>query len=222
MNPSRSAYLVRRILWPVTGLMTWARGAIRGAGTLNANGGIAMTATSTITLTDTRTLNNAGTATWDGPGTFSMGPNAIFNNLGGATFQIQTNADISSGNLNNMGTLTKEAGSGDGVTAISSFVDDTGTMTVISGTLQLSGSGMHEGTVSVMNGAAFNFTGGNHTVIGSITSPDTVGFVAGNVTFEGGVIKSVGAISDSDPRDGFGPNPEVNSPAGPGFNVRPN
>lgn len=179
----------------VTGPMTWERGVIRGTGVLNANGGIAMAALATITLTDTRTLNNAGTATWNGPGAFSLGGNAILNNLESGTFRIQTAADMGSGTFNNMGTMTKELGSGDGVTSLSSFLSNSGTITIISGALSLSGSGMHDGPLAVQPAAGFNFAGGTHTVTDAITSADTIGFSSGTITFESGSTYSVGEVT---------------------------
>ncbi|MBI3387429.1 MAG: hypothetical protein HY027_06775, partial [Deltaproteobacteria bacterium] len=176
----------------VSGVMTWQAGLIRGTGSVNANGGLVLSTTTTITLFDTRTLNNAGVATWTGPGTFSLGGNAIFNNLMGATFQIKTAADMGAGTFNNHGMVTKELGSGDGITVLSSFFTDSGMLKVLSGTLQLAGDGLHQGTTTVMAGAGLAFTGGDHTVSGSLTSPDTIGFTGGTITFTSGSTYSVG------------------------------
>jgi len=125
---------------------------IRGSGVVNANGGLALTALSTITLTDTRTLNNAAMATWTGPGAFNIGGNAIVNNLVGATFAIQTAADMGAGTFNNQGTLTKQAGSGDGITAISSELFNTGVVEVLSGTLMFSNTYLQSAGVTRLNG----------------------------------------------------------------------
>jgi len=176
----------------VTGLMTWARGVIRGTGVVDANGGIAITTLSAVTLADTRTLNNSAMATWTGPGGFSLGGNATFTNLPGATFAIQTASNMGSGMFDNMGTVTKTAGGGDGVTNISSFINNSGTINVLSGTLRVSSSGMHTGTLTVQAGATFDFTGGDHMVSGSFTSADSIGFNGGQITFKSGSTYNVG------------------------------
>jgi hypothetical protein len=91
-------------------------------------------------------------ATWTGPGNFAIGGNAIVNNLVGATFAIQTAADMGAGTFNNHGTLTKQAGSGDGITGISSELFNTGVVEVLSGTLLFSNTYLQSAGVTRLNG----------------------------------------------------------------------
>src|SRR5438128_1427737 len=51
----------------VSGLFTWTKGTLSGAGVLNANGGMLLTDGSQFAFKnlDGRTLNNAGTAVWE-------------------------------------------------------------------------------------------------------------------------------------------------------------
>jgi hypothetical protein len=170
----------------VTGTMRWERGTIRGNGAVNANGGLTLSTTGTLTLTETRTLNNAGVATWMGIGAINLASSAVLNNLEGATFRIQTNADINGGTFNNAGTITKELGGGDGITSIGATLNNSGTVTVVSGALYLGGGGTHSGSLTAQEGAEVRFTNGTHTVTGSVTSPDTMQFAGGTITFESG------------------------------------
>jgi len=162
----------------VTGLMTWERGAIRGTGVLNANGGIALSTTSTASLADARTLNNAGVATWTWVGNLSLTGSAVFNNLEGATFRIQTAADMSGGVFNNSGTVTKEIGGGDGITVISSALNNSGLVEILSGTLQTTGDYTQTDGSTKLNGGEFRPTRSAEINGGKL---EGVGTVTGNV-----------------------------------------
>ena len=98
----------------ISGLFTWNSGTQQGAGETNANGNIALGASS---KTLQRVLNNAATATWTAGNIFiSTGASGdgVFNNLMGATFDAQGDDNIQwiggSPVFNNIGTFLKSAG----------------------------------------------------------------------------------------------------------------
>jgi hypothetical protein len=121
-------------------------------------------------------------ATWTGPGAFSIGGNATFNNLNGATFQIRTGADMGSGTFNNMGTVTKELGSGDGITLISSSIFNTGTMEILSGTLQAQGVYEQTAGKTRLNGGSLQ---SNQTLQINGGILEGMGTITGNVSVRG-------------------------------------
>ena len=141
----------------VSGQTTWTYGTMSGTGTTVADGGLAITVSSDgSVLLDNRTLTNAGIGTLSSSGSNSAleaGDNAIINNLSGATFDVQNSIGINtnyhvpgSATFNNQGTLTKSTGSG--TTAISAALNNTGTVSVLSGTLDFYGGGTDSGTDS--------------------------------------------------------------------------
>jgi len=114
------------------------------------------------------TLDNAGSATLAVEnGNTSYGLNlqnsALFDNLPGASFTFQTDAEIysngsSSATFKNEGTLTKTGGTA--ISPVSAIFNQTGTgsLQVQSGTLQLTGSGTFAGTVQATGGGSFTMT----------------------------------------------------------------
>lgn len=168
----------------LSALLTWSGGVMGGSGATNANGGIHITSPSTVQLTDSRTVNLTGVATWTGAGSFSNDAGSTFNNLAGSTFNIQTAADFAGGTFNNAGALIKEAGGGDGDTQIGTTLNNTGTVTVTSGILELDGGGMHSGGFTVAGPATLQFGGGTHTLKGgsAISGAGTVKFSGDGTT----------------------------------------
>jgi hypothetical protein len=119
----------------VTGMFNWTRGTLSGLGTFNANGGITVSGSDGKRL-DGRTFNNPGTFTWSGTGNIDGGNDAVFNNLPGAVFDVQTNQTLGGGILFiNAGTFRKSAGTG--TTTINALFTNTGTLDVESGTVRL-------------------------------------------------------------------------------------
>jgi hypothetical protein len=124
----------------VTGLLTWAGGYLSGTGQTFADGGLAITGGGQL---QGRTLNNAGTATWTGTAGLAFTDGAVFNNLPGATFDVQNDASIGIGFLGftptfvNAGTFRKSAGTG--TTTVSARFTNSGTVAVQTGTLSLAG-----------------------------------------------------------------------------------
>ncbi len=120
----------------VSGLLTWnSSGSIVGPGTINADGGLLVTAGSGERTLNNRILDNAATATFQG--CLSLSGTATFNNLPGAVMDIQFDSGasvINWGTLSNAGTLVKSAGTG--TSHINAKVTNTGTVEVQTGTLQ--------------------------------------------------------------------------------------
>ena len=178
----------------ISGLFTWSGGSLSGGGSTDANGGIALSG-NVISLRTGRTLNNAGTATWTGTGAFSNDTNVTFNNLSGATFAINTASDIFGGTINNAGTITKTSGGGDGITRISATLNNTNTINVNSGALELENGGAHTGSFVIAAAARLEFGGGTHTLSApaSISGGGTMHFAAGTTSVNGGTYNVTGA-----------------------------
>lgn len=171
----------------VNGLLTWTTGTFGGTGRIRTSGGLTLSGGSSRTLNGA-TLDNAGTATWTGAGGLSTINGAVLNNLAGATFDVQTDAMISPGfsgefpaRFSNTGTFRTSAGSS--ATTVGVRFDNSGTVEVQTGTLQLSGGGSHSGAFTVASGAALTFTGGTHT-LGASTRVSGVGTVNISGLFE--------------------------------------
>ena len=146
-----------------------------------------------------------------------MDTEAIFNNLPGALFDVQTNAEIISGAgtnmaINNAGTFRKSGGMGELVfiTAAAPLFNNTGLLDVQAGSVEFAGgtnsaqfniaSGAHigfgTGTYTLAPGASFTGPGG--IVLGDYDSPILVvnGNVSvGNFAVEGGTLDGTGALT---------------------------
>ncbi|MCX7992430.1 MAG: hypothetical protein N2651_02045, partial [Fimbriimonadales bacterium] len=96
----------------ITGLFTFESGFLDGNGTTNANGGITLNAIGSglKRIRDNHVLNVSGIATWTG-GPLSIEGSGVFNLQGGATLNIQTDAEFAGGTFNNNGIVTKASGS---------------------------------------------------------------------------------------------------------------
>jgi hypothetical protein len=190
----------------VNGLLTWTGGTMRGPGTTNANGGMNINGGSFLSPTlDNRTLNNFGPATDTGFVQFSNG--AILNNLDGAVFNLQglpvffTSGATST--FNNAGTLRKSASTG--FTDMPLVFNNTGTVDVMTGTLQLSRGGTSTGTFTVAAGATLGLGGAHRLVVGSsvtgggnvsISGSGTTIDIYGIYTIDGATTVSSGATGD--------------------------
>ena len=107
-----------------------------------ALGGLVLN-TSGTKLLDGRVLDNVGTTIWSG-GSLYLNRSAVFTNRGGATFGGRFDGSVSYnvspvGVFNNQGSLVKSAGSG--ATSFDAALNNSGSVTVNSGTLKLSGGG---------------------------------------------------------------------------------
>ncbi len=166
--------------------LAWTGGTMSGTGVINANGGIAMSGTAIKDLV-TRTLNNPGAATWTGTGAVRLGSGAVINNTG--LWDAQNDAAVTVSlatprTFNNMGTFRKSAGSG--TTTVSVTFNNSGTVEVQTGTLNLTSGGAGAGSFIGSGGTTLQFSGGTHDLNGgsSIAAP-AVMFTAGTVNLHG-------------------------------------
>ncbi|MHC4219452.1 MAG: hypothetical protein ACYSU7_13480, partial [Planctomycetota bacterium] len=187
----------------VSDLVTWTGGDIDGTGTMFANGDMDFSGGIKDLLRD---LEVTGTTTWTN-GLFRI-VDSVFTNLG--LFDVQTDADITfyttAGTFDNQGTFRKSAGV-DITTVSALFVNNGGTVEVLSGILQKTTSDYVQtgGLTTVqtelevtnavldLQDGTLNGTGlvDTDTVIGGTAAP---GLSAGELTVEGTYTQSgVGA-----------------------------
>jgi RHS repeat-associated protein len=126
----------------VSNLLNWTSGVIAGNTAISPSAALAMSSGNNKDLS-AATLTNNGIATFTGVGAFRFGNAATLRNVG--TFDIQTTAPLqygfgSSGNrVVNTGQMTKSAGGG--TTQLQSVdLDNSGSVEVSSGTLQMTGA----------------------------------------------------------------------------------
>jgi hypothetical protein len=131
------------------------------------------------------TVNLAGQTEWavNDAGNLELGSHTIINNLPTGDFSIETDTDVVGGAINNAGLIIKTVPQGGvfsyGTTTIGSALNNTGTVEVSSGTLNLAGA--------VAQVSAATLTGGTWSVV--------------NATGDGSVltISSAGAITTIGP-----------------------
>jgi filamentous hemagglutinin family protein len=126
----------------VTSTATWNGGTIGGTGTLTTNSGVTTTMSGSVAnATLSRTWDNNGTINWSPIGGLDFTISGTLNNNSGANFNLQ-NANIAgdilgSGTVNNAGTMTENSAVSD--TDFNPTFNNTGTVTVTQGNLQLNG-----------------------------------------------------------------------------------
>jgi hypothetical protein len=163
-------------------------GTLNGTGTVQADGGVAFGVGNT-TLSGGRTLNLGGNSTWSA-GAIQFFDNSVLTNQAGSTFTTSFNGTMSGGSaggtFNNAGTFTKSAGT---LTTILVTANNTGTISVESGTVSLNAGGTHSGIFSPDAGATLRFGGGTHILEAgtSLTGSGTVQLSAGTLTLNSAV-----------------------------------
>jgi hypothetical protein len=171
----------------VDGALSWTGGTLAGRGQINANGSLNISGNSGVALSGV-TLNNVGAATWSGTGNISGSNGAVFNNLAGASFEVQGDASFGGGGtrFNNAGAFLKSMGSG--ATTINSSFNSTGTLRDAAGTLDLAGGGIGRGSFSADAGRTLQFGGGTLTLAAtsSVNGDGHVVVSGGTVNVEGG------------------------------------
>ncbi len=175
----------------VSGTFAWTGGTHGGSGTTNANGPMDL---SGFGKTLGRTLNLAAgqTATMSGASSYMyLSTGSTFNNNGTVDIQNDNEGFYSSGTpgpFNNAGLLKRTTGSG--IAYIQCPFNNTGSVSVSSGTLSISGDGTHTGPFNA-TGATLTFAGGTQT----LSAASTV--TAANLNVSGGTITFNGALSVS-------------------------
>jgi hypothetical protein len=183
----------------VTHSLTWNNGSYMvgtGSTTLAKGATMSLSGDGSNEVVETRTFNNYGNAIWEGSsGNFSLLLGAIFDNEAGASFTVNNDQTINdtagaTASFNNMGTFTKSGTTG--TTEFANVVfNNTGTMNVNSGTLQLDTSGNDSsGAFKVASGATLHFAGGITTLASAVdaassSSAGTVLFSAGTTDVSG-------------------------------------
>lgn len=151
----------------VVGALEWFGGSMGGTGTTTAEGGLTIGGGLIKNLS--RTLNNVASGTWRGRfggpsgnlqiGTFGAGE---FNNAG--SFDVQADNMVIGGVINNSGTFTKSAGTGE-AQLLATF-NNSGTVDVQSGSLLLRNGGSSAGDFIGTGTLALR---GTHVLDGSVT-----------------------------------------------------
>jgi fibronectin-binding autotransporter adhesin len=202
----------------VTGTSTITFGDMRGPGTTILQGASTINS-SGFRLDGGRTLRNQNTLTWSagsivfnntfngasggaGSGTIvnaagatfvasGSGPTSIIaSNFGGT----DTGADAL---ISNLGTFRKSGSNATDTTAIAVAFDNSGTVDVQSGILNLTNGGNHTGNFSVAAGTVLGFAGGTHNLnAGAVTSPGTVRVVNGTTVLNVNTAYSIAGTTE--------------------------
>ncbi|NCR71712.1 MAG: hypothetical protein GPI93_11170 [Microcystis aeruginosa LG13-12] len=150
---------------------------------------------------DTRTIENQGTVTWTN-GEIYLYNGANWNNTATGVFDIQGNNGFSwyqinsnQPKLNNAGTLKKTAGTG--TTTISTQLNNTGTVQVQTGTLNLTGGGSSSGVFQVNSGANLAFGGGTYNITGGSVTTGNLNITSGTITITGATVSDLNSLAVS-------------------------
>ena len=150
----------------ISNQLNWTGGTLGGtgkktiSGTLNLSGLLYLGGT---------TLETSGATIWTGSSPFYAGDGGIWNNTSTGTIDLQNDADFArpwwndtQATFNNAGTLTKSNGTTTDESYISGIFNNTGTVQVKKGTLNLNGGGNNSGSFSIDAGATLKITGGTY------------------------------------------------------------
>lgn len=178
--------------------MEWTGGEQAGPGTTSISGGATLTirGTGAKNLTSGRTINHGGSATLTDSGDLFISSGAVFNNLAGASFDVQSDASFehftgAPGAFNNAGTFVKSAGAGTNSFDVNLTFNNDGTVQVQTGSLQIRGGGSNSGSFALDSGTAMEFAAGTSTLTnGSSISGD------GNGRLIGGTLDVTGTPVD--------------------------
>jgi hypothetical protein len=116
------------------------------------------------------TVNLGGQTDWNTPGALVLGSSTIINNAHGAVLTVECDQSMTGGTLNNQGVLTKvydpATGTGKGTSRFATSLNNTGSVLVNSGTLNLAGNGTFAGTFNAAAGTSLVFGGGKQDIDG--------------------------------------------------------
>lgn len=182
--------------------INWLGGQISGSGNL-FTGSFLNISGSDLKILDGKTLINQHVATWTGAGNIHLQNNAVFQNQPGATFDIQNNAimDIlytTGGNLSNLGTMTKSAGSG--TTKIDLPFTNSGAINTNSGVLLLARGGtLPSGLLNIAPNGWIAFFGGVYDLgpTLAINGSGNIALLGGTLNFDG-ILNFNGTLEISD------------------------
>lgn len=160
----------------ISGRLQWSGGTMAGTGVTNANGGMSLEGNSARRLD--RILNHSGEGTWTGNA--NLGISGTFNNLAGATFEIQNDrAFAGSGTtarVNNAGTFRKTMGMPTSTSGVA--FENSGLVEIVSGALSFNPSYVQSAGVTRLQSGTFlrstnpvTFSGGRLEGSGSVEAP---------------------------------------------------
>ena len=174
----------------VSGNLNWNSGTLTGSGTLAIGGGLWIASNTSKTL-DGWQLTHAGSGAWSGDGALKLRNNAQIVNQAGATLEISGAGELSfdnpnGGTFSNAGAIIRR--SNPGTTLITIEMDNSGSITVESGSIKLTKSSHTlNGSYAVQAGALIEVTGGVHTMENTAISG------AGEVRFDDVPLTCTGA-----------------------------
>jgi hypothetical protein len=187
-----------------TGLVTLSDGSsVSGRFTIDAEGGLTLSSAGSFLHLTGVALDNHGTASWTGgPGIFAANGAAI-NNLPGATFNAQANAELvwdtslpgPAPAFNNAGAFVRSGGTG--ATDIQIAFNNSGAVSTQAGTLDL-GSGVGGGTTNsgqIVVSPGATIYSGLYTQTGGTTSVNGGILVNGPFVINGGALTGSGNIN---------------------------
>ncbi len=176
----------------------WTAGTQSGTGITNADDMII--ATTANKFLDARTLNIGVLGTWSGADNISAGNGAIINNTG--TFNASASQSITfsgvgtAASFNNSGIFNKTGAAT--TTSIDAIFNDSGSVNINSGTLELKHGGTDTGTFADASGAALSFNGGTHSITGGaagVSGAGDVNFLAGTVNFSNSANYNIAGVT---------------------------
>jgi autotransporter-associated beta strand protein len=175
----------------ISGILNWQAGAFNGSGSINANGGLHLDPGSSSLSLAGESLINSGDATWSASTALTLSGGAVLSNAASGTFDCASDGTIQNGPgtnlLANAGLLRKINSTG--ITTFFVPLDNSGTVQVQTGTLNLAGGGSSSGNYQISSGALLTF---NSTIVailpgGLITGAGDFQVVSGTVNLFGSV-----------------------------------
>ncbi len=171
----------------VTNEFAWTGGTLSDVGTTRIEPGavLAIDGPNGRSLSQ-RTLENAGAATWTGTGGIAAGNAAVFQNTGSLDLQSDAALIYAFGvtpSFSNSGLLRKSGGAG--ASMVGGTFSNAGTVEVLSGTLQFTGSWTQSAGMTVLNGGGIA-TASPLTLLG--------GALRGNGSIAGAIANTAGRI----------------------------
>jgi hypothetical protein len=168
-----------------SGLFEFDAGTAAGTGQIIANAGMAFRTSAGKTLT--KTVNAFATSTFEAGNIAAA--NSTFTNNG--TFDYKGDFAYYDGIFNNKGTVTKTSGAGTAYMCYpsgggTSQFNNTGTVNILTGSLDIRGNGSHKGTFGAVAPATVVFPAGTQTFQTGCSFGNGVTFNGVTATFQGG------------------------------------
>jgi uncharacterized repeat protein (TIGR01451 family) len=187
------------------GQLTFSGGTLNGSGTIAMDTGSSATfdgTASAMSISGTTFQNYVTTNYTSSANALSIDSGAVFLNESAGVFNLQNNLSINTDGvgspaISNLGSINK---SGAGTSIINVTLNNGGTMSPGSGTVELAGGGTHTGTFSLVGSTAlFRFSGGSHVLNSgaAIAASPLGGFEVSGGTFQNNVALSLPTFTHS-------------------------